>query len=182
MRAAASSIGVRNDGSLFYGGYILGTAKPGTLQQDLARLQGGFAPFPKAPHLEPALLELFGEFLRRCQAQGIHVIAVSMPYRPEIVAELEASTQHASWHQFQNAQTAEWIKRFGVEYFNFTRLDSFDGHSDEFVDAFHPSERAVIRVLLKMLENDRVRAWLPRLDRADLTSALARAQNLDAYP
>lgn len=68
----------------------------------------------------------------------------------------------------------------GIHYFNVTDLSSFDGRDDEFVDAFHPSEPACIRMLITMLRDPAVRALLPGVDAAALGRLLASATSLEA--
>jgi hypothetical protein len=120
-------------------------------------------------------------FARVARERGIRLVAITPPYSPEAVEALDRSSRHGNWRQFQSDATAEWIRAQGILHFNFTRLSSFDGRKEEFIDPFHPSEAASVRMLLTMLRDPTARLWLPGIDENDLRRHLASATRYEVY-
>ena len=104
-----------------------------------------------------------------------------MPFAPEVVRALDGSPHHEIWKVFQSDQTRKWLQDLGILFFDFTRLDSFGGKSDEFVDPFHPSEPAYIRMLLTMLCNPTFRSIFPKMNANDLKDRLGKSSRLEAF-
>ncbi len=104
-----------------------------------------------------------------------------MPYDPAVVRALNESPGHGSWREFQDNAFGEWLRGLGVVYFNFTRLETFGGRPDEFVDPFHPSETAYLRMLLNMLSTPAFRHLLPELRPQPLMHRLRSASALEVF-
>ena len=183
LRAVETGAGTRLDGSFHYGGIIAGWAGTGadSIEEALARVRVGAPPFPPADHLDVDQMRELERFARVARERGIRLLCITPPYTPEVVAALDQSPRHGNWRQFQSDATADWIRAQGILYFNFTRLSSFDGRSEEFVDPFHPSEPASVRMLLAMLRDPTVRQWLAGIDENDLRRHLASATRYEAY-
>jgi hypothetical protein len=180
LMASGTGIGTRIDGSYQYGARILG--KQGvTLESAIERTVIGRKPFQFGARIDQAQRDEFERFVKLAQSKGITLIGVTMPFAPAVVDALNRSPKHAIWREFQSPEFAEWIERQGVAYFNFTNLGSFGGRPEEFVDPFHPSEPAYVRILLTMLVNPKVRAILPEIDVSALRKRLAESSDLESY-
>ncbi len=183
LRAADTGDGIRRDGSWHYGAFLSGRPNSGadSIEETLARVRLGVRPFPSAAALDRGRMTEFAEFVHAARQRGIRLIGITPPFAPAAVDALDRSSIHGNWREFQSAPTADWIRSLGVTYFNFTRLESFGGRGDEFIDPFHPSETASVRMLLAMLQDPVVQSWLPGIDRADLRAHLGSASRYEAY-
>jgi hypothetical protein len=183
LRAMETGAGTRLDGSFHYGGIIAGWPEQGadTIEQSLLRVRAGAPPFPSAEHLDTNQMRELERFARFARERGIRLVAITPPYAPEIVEALDVSAIHANWRQFQSETTANWLRSQGMLYFNYTRLTSFGGRKDEFVDPFHPSEPASVRMLLSMTRDPTLRLWLPNIDEQSLRRQLASATRYEVY-
>lgn len=58
---------------------------------------------------------------------------------------------------------------------------SFGGTGDEFVDPFHPSEPAYIRMLLTMLRNPEFRSVFPKMNADELANRLRGSSRFESF-
>ncbi len=182
VRAAEDGNGLRPDGSYHYGQLLSGSTEGmDSIADTLRRVVGGFAPFQMSDRLDRDRMKELERFAQVARSRGIRLIGVTLPYSPEIVNALDSSPRHGNWHEFQQPSTAAWLQRLNIRYFNFTRLESFGGQSDEFVDPFHVSEPACVRMLLKMLEDPVCHEWLTGIDVELLRKHLSDSTRLETY-
>jgi hypothetical protein len=180
LMASSAGIGTRLDGSYQYGARILG--KQGvSLESAIERTVIGRKPFQFGARIDQSQRDEFERFVKLARSRGITLIGVTMPFAPPVVDALNRSPKHAIWREFQTPEFGEWIERQGVTYFNFTNLESFGGRPQEFVDPFHPSEPAYIRMLLTMLASSKVRAIFPEIDTNALRKRLAESSDFESY-
>jgi hypothetical protein len=180
LMASNTGIGTRLDGSYQYGARILG--KQGvSLESAIERTVIGRKPFQFGARIDQSQRDEFERFVKLARSRGITLIGVTMPFAPPVVDALNRSPKHAIWREFQTPEFGEWIERQGVTYFNFTNLESFGGRPQEFVDPFHPSEPAYIRMLLTMLASSKVRAIFPEIDTNALRKRLAESSDFESY-
>lgn len=180
LMASSTGIGTRLDGSYQYGARILG--KQGvSLESAIERTVIGRKPFQFGARIDQSQRDEFERFVKLAHSKGIRLIGITMPFAPPVVDALNRSPKHAIWREFQTPEFAEWIERQDVTYFNFTSLESFGGRPQEFIDPFHPSEPAYIRMLLKMLASSKVRAIFPEIDTNALRKRLAESSDFESY-
>jgi len=180
LMASSTGIGTRIDGSYQYGARILG--KQGvSLESAIERTAIGRKPFQFGAKIDQAQRDEFERFVKLARSKGITLIGVTMPFAPQVVDAMNRSPKHAIWREFQTPEFAEWVEQQGVTYFNFTNLESFGGRPQEFVDPFHPSEPAYVRMLLTMLANSKVRAIFPEMDESALRKRLAESNDFESY-
>ena len=177
LAAIRTGVGYRLDGSYHYG-----PRDPVHGESTVAAIEAGKQwPIVPATRLDDALLRDFERFTDLARRKGIALVGITMPFVPEVRAAMERSPLYQAWRQFESPETKEWIRKQGVIYFDFSKLESFGGRPSEFVDPFHPSEPAYIRMLLSMLADDKFRTLFPGLDARDLEERLKHATVLDAY-
>jgi hypothetical protein len=183
ISAWQSGTGTRIDGSLQYGGIIRGDPlwAGGTLETTVLRVANGTAPFQFGEHMAESGWSELTAFVRAAHAAGTVLIGIAMPFSPEVVEALNRSARHQHWHQFQAPATAERFRRLGITYFDFSDLAAFGGRPEEFVDPFHPSEPAYIRMWRVMLREPEVRRTLPGIDESALEWTLEHATRLEAF-
>jgi hypothetical protein len=183
LHAAETGTGFRRDGSYQYGAVILGRPDSGAASIDnaVARVDNGSVPLLRAAHLDQDRRRELERFAAAARQKGIKLVAITMPYTPRVKQALDRSSQHGIWREFQNDETARWIRQQGVIYFNFSDLESFGGKPDEFVDPFHPSETAYSRMLQVMLQNPDFAAILPGVSRESIEQRMDKATQFEVY-
>lgn len=183
LHAARTGTGFRRDGSYQYGAAILGRSDLGAVSIDSAvgRVDSGAVPLLRSDHLDRERRSEFERFAAVARQRGIKLVAITMPFAPRLKQALDRSSQHGIWREFQNDETARWVRQQGVLYFNFSDLDSFGGKPDEFVDPFHPSETAYLRMLQVMLRKPDFSALLPDIDRGDIERRVPNATRFEVY-
>ena len=177
--------GFRGDGSYQYGSFI-SKYKGGSVWypddcncQD--RIKFGRGPFVFGDELSKDRLRELEDFAAYAKTEGIILIGVTSPFHPSVVETLERSTRHSSWRIFNSRTMSDWFKSRGIIYFNFSRIEAFGGRPDEFVDYFHPSEPAYIRMFLAMLKDPKVRNIFSDISISSLESRLLISTSLEAY-
>lgn len=111
---------------------------------------------------------------------GILLISVAMPIDRRIVNTAINTSDMVRWHHIQK-NGVYLLSSFGIKHFNFTNVESFSGKDDEFLDGLHPSEPALIRIPLKMLEDKPFEEAMPLIMKGALNAKLATATRLEAY-
>jgi hypothetical protein len=177
LNAMTSGEGFRIDGSYFYGWRV----RPDVQESVAGIAMGTQWPVLPASHLDESVKRHFERFAELARRKGIALVGVTMPFAPEVRAAMEQSSRYEAWRQFESDETREWIRGQGVIYFDFGKLESFGGSPDEFVDPFHPSEPAYVRMLISMLADDKFRALFPNIDVGELKNRLTGATRLEAY-
>ena len=181
LYAIKTGTGARLDGSYQYGHAIRGFPQIST-ESAVADIQKGAQwPIKPAAHLDNNLLREFERFTDLARQKGIALVGVTMPFVPPVENAIEESQLYPAWKDFESEQTKAWIRKQGVIFFDFSRLQSFAGKADEFVDPFHPSEPAYLRMLLTMLTDVQFRKLFPEIDSDALKQRLAQATRLEAY-
>jgi hypothetical protein len=182
LQAIRTGVGTRIDGSYQYGSIIrrLPNARV-TVASAVDRISAGHAPFIHGDSMDPGRLGELESIARLCGQRGIVPVGLSLAFAPAVEEGLDASPHHGIWRQFQDPATAERFRQMGIIYFNFTRFASFGGDPGEMVDPFHPSEPAYVRMLLTMLEDERIRRLLPEIDAEALRRRLAGATDLEVF-
>lgn len=181
LYAAQTGTGVRIDGSYQYGHAIRGFPQISVQSAVEAIRMGRQWPVLPGSHLGERQRQELQKFARLAKAKGITLIGITMPFAPEVVRALDESPRHEIWKVFQSDDNRKWLQDLGILYFDFTRLDSFGGKSDEFVDPFHPSEPAYIRMLLTMLRNPMFRSVFPKMEADGLQNRLRGSSRLEAF-
>lgn len=181
LNAIKRGTGFRLDGSYQYGHAILGFPQI-TVQSAASEIRRG-KQWPTLPGTTLGNVQRheFERFVNLARSKNIILIGVTMPFASQVVHAIEETNGYDIWKEFQSPQTKDWIRSQGVIYFDFTRLESFNGRPDEFVDPFHPSEPAYIRMLLTMLRDPQFRAIFPAMDSAQLEQRLRISTRYESY-
>jgi len=181
LSAQRIGAGYRIDGSLQYGMEISGNfAGSVSTDQALERVTTGSSPFQFGDALSTQSFKDLSNFLDLAESRNIQVIGITMPYEPRLADALEASPGHGIWREFRGSKVQEYFQQRAVPYFDFSDIESFDGRASEFVDPFHASEPAYLRILLEMSKNTDV-ARLLALDAERLASWLDGSTNLEVF-
>jgi len=113
LAAFRTGVGFRLDGSYHYG-----PRDPVDGASTVAAIEAGTQwPIPPAARLDDAPLRDFERFTDLARRKGIALVAVTMPFVPEVRAAMERSPLYQAWRQFESPETKEWICKQGVIYF-----------------------------------------------------------------
>lgn len=108
------------------------------------------------------------------QQRGVQLIAVQLPVAKSARDYLDnEKSYHRSaglWRESHTEERRDILHELGVPYYDLSRL--LDDNTD-FLDAAHPTEKAMIKVLLHLSEQPEIRAALPKLDTQKLQADLA---------
>jgi hypothetical protein len=181
LRAIQLGNGFRRDGSFQYGTALTRAEPPDTVESVLGRIRRSEPPFMASAVVDDERRNELTRFVKLAQSRNIKLVGVTMPYAPEVVAGLDRSPTHGAWRQFQDPRFAQWLEQLGIVYFNFTNLETFGGRPDEFVDPFHPSEAAYVRMLLTMLDDARFRAFVPEVRPSVLRERLQAGSAIEVF-
>ena len=180
LTASRLGAGFRLDGSYQYGPQILANAAP-DIAGAIGRVTRAEEPFEAGSEIDEEQRREFERFTDLARKKGIALVGITVPFAPALVQAVDHSPRHEIWRQFQKPEFADWIRQQGVIYFNFTDLESFGGKADEFADPFHPSEPALVRMLLTMLREPSFRALFPDLEPGALEARLKQATRFEVY-
>ncbi len=184
LQATQRGKGFRRDGSIQYGDLLRGdlaNAGINPVSVDAKRIDVGRRPFLFGDKLDSERLQDLDRLAKFARSHGVTLVGITMPYAPEIVTAMDKSPRHEIWREFLSSQTAQWFSSLGIVYFDFTRLESFSGRADEFVDGLHASESGVLRMLVAMMRKPEFSHLLPGVGRRDLELKLQSATPLEAY-
>ena len=107
----------------------------------------------------------FEKIIHLARSRGVTVIGFQAPIYGPILSGLEAqSAQEGVLRDFEAHEAAGYFGRLDIIFFDFLRLPPYSDDYAYFIDPVHPSEVVDAVMLLKMAEDPRVRALLPRLD------------------
>lgn len=180
LQAQRLGMGFRNDGSFQYGAEISGDfSKTVTVSSAIDRVRTGTRPFLYADELSKDCIADLARFIDAAKKMNIKLIGLTMPYHPQLVNSIENSPNHREWRQFRT-NIPYIMKDYGVRYYDFTDIKTFDGRDSEFIDPFHASEKAYLRILLKMSEDQEL-DYLLGIDQNQLIQALEKATDLEVY-
>ncbi len=102
---------------------------------------------------EKSMTEL-NDILLLCKQRGIHVVAFIPPFAQAIYQEmLRRSSQYAYIWKLES-ELRPCIEKYNFSFFDFTNLQDLSGDNPEYYDGFHASEKAYLRLFIKMVEQD----------------------------
>jgi hypothetical protein len=180
--ANSLGIGFRIDGSFQYGQQFDSSG----LEEDkiaggIERIRQGEEPFQFASGIDAKQLDELKRFADLAHKHSIALVAVTMPYPHAEIEAVEKSDRHGIWKEFERQTFRDWIAHQSIIYFDFTHTESFHGNEIEFIDAFHPTETAYVRMLLSMLKDARFKALLPDISEDLLARKLRTATTYQVF-
>lgn len=181
LTAMQTGTGARIDGSYQYGHAMLDYPQV-SVEQALDLVSAGNQwPLQGGAALVLEFKQQFEQFARIARERGIKLVAVTPPFDPAVLAALWDSPKHGAFRAFHSPETAAWLRSLGIIYFDFSNLVSINGEGDEFIDPYHPSEPAFVRMLIEMAKSPEIRAILPNLDSEYLARRVAGASRLEVF-
>jgi hypothetical protein len=150
--------GFRSDGSYRYGKVI---SNPNLVEnigfkESFDRIRDGVSRFEHGKVVNGAAIEELKEFLRNCKRKNIHVVAFLPPYAHSVWNEMNRRSDSFAY-MFKIQEKLEPIfKTYSYDFFDFSDIASLGSTDDETFGGFHGSEKAYLRIIIKMSENSEV--------------------------
>jgi hypothetical protein len=155
LEAITQLKGFRNDGSYYDGEYVLGRAPmPEGFDFAAARqwISTGTNSFGYGQEVYPPAVSELDAFLAECQQRGIYVIGFVAPLPHQVYAQMKDSGNFGYF--FKVPSTIQPLfKKYNFEFYDFSDLASLGASDNEATDAAHASEKAYLRLDLKMLQS-----------------------------
>jgi hypothetical protein len=138
---------------------------------------------PRIARRQMAALEKLAMLARD---RGITLVAVQLPILEATIRYLDdAPSSYAGiWREVQTAEMAATMSSMGIAFFDLSRLPLLPDPSN-FIDAAHTTEGAVLKAVVRLLEEPRFSAIFPALDKhrlqRDLADAVKRNELVHVY-
>jgi len=182
LTASGYGNGFRLDGSFQYGQSLKsGPLAAIDVARAIHRIEIGEEPFLFSQALDAEQLHELKRFADLARKHSIALVAVTMPFPHAEIEAVENSQRHGNWKEFERQTFKDWIAGQGIIYFDFTHTESFNGNEGEFVDGFHPTETAYVRMLLSMLKDPRFKSLMPKVSEQMLVRRLQTATTHEVF-
>jgi hypothetical protein len=158
LNAMVHANAFRNDGSYFWGQYVADPLSPENpdyrFENTLDRIATGNRRFEYGAHVSEASVAELGRFLDECRARGIHVAAFLPPFAHQIYLKLQSMPREYNYLREVEPRLRPLLESRGYTLHDFSDLASIGASDLETIDGYHGSEKAYLRLFLKMIEND----------------------------
>jgi hypothetical protein len=160
LNAWTNGNGLRSDGSYRYGKFL---ADP----QDSALEDFGFKDtkyrmnarccrFETADRISDDAVNELGRFLEAASTRGIRVVAFLPPYPHEIFQDMMSAGDDYAYIKRLEPALQPLFSKYGFRLYDFSDLDSTGAASGEYIDGLHASEKAYLRIWIKMAQDNKV--------------------------
>lgn len=159
LNATLNFTGFRNDGSMFYGKQINNLQKKSTDTEDylfketFTRINNANRRFEYGNFADEKAIKTLEKLLHFCKNKNILVIGFLPPYANEVYEKMQ-KTNNYNYINDLNQKLPPIFMNFGFDFYSFNKLKDFDSNDNEAIDGFHGGERAYLRLLIKMLNNN----------------------------
>jgi hypothetical protein len=155
----------RPDGSYTWASYVADPTSPRHEDHEfgntLDRIAKGNRRFEYGALVSEAALREVDALLRDCRSRGIHVVAFLPPFAHTVFAALQARTADYGYLSGIMPGLVPIFERHGFVIEDYSDLAQLGAADSETIDGFHGSEKAYLRLLLRLAEKDgRLRAAL----------------------
>lgn len=180
LNAVMNNTGLRNDGSIYYGGQITKlinrdpTAMDFKYTDTFNRIKQGTRPFQHFKSINEKALSELNDLLQYCKDHKINVIAFLPPYAEGVYNNMNESNNYISLEELFS-RIKPFFRKYNYEVYDFSKLSSFDSNDNEVIDGGHGGEVAYQKILIHMLASGSI---LNRVTNAKrLRSDLANKKN-----
>jgi len=121
---------------------------------------------PGAPHMSARQMAPIVQLASLARQRGIKLIAVQLPYVRSAVDYLDGNESYRSysgvWRDFESERTASWFRNLGIVFFDLAHSPVADDPLN-FIDAYHPSEDGMVKLLKGLLNEKEFQDQFPDL-------------------
>ena len=97
---------------------------------------------------------LLDDFLNYCYIKDVYVIGFLPPYAQEIYDKIKEDGGYEYIFKLRDELNSIFNK-YDYQVFDFTDMSSFGAEKCEVIDGIHASEKAYLRLFIKMAESDK---------------------------
>lgn len=160
----------RKDGFNRDGSYLYPAAFVTLAREKLQTAQRLVESSPGAPEMSPRQKAPIVKLASLARQRGIRIVAVQLPYVRSAVDYLDHDESYrvyaGIWREFESEQTASWLRGLGFAFFDLAHSPLADD-PDNFIDAFHPSETGMARLLGQLSKEPEFQTMFPHLKAAE---------------
>lgn len=150
LNAIANGYGIRNDGSL-----LNTKRKDYQFRRAFDRIAKGKGRYAYSKEISPGAVVVLGRFLEKCRERGVYVIGFLPPYAHVVYQKMTSMDEYRYLSEIAPA-LRPLFDAHGFGFYDFSDL-SWVGASDaEAFDGTHGSEKAYLRLFIRMAESDAV--------------------------
>lgn len=152
ISAKIKEFGFKQDGSYYYGEiYKSGQTANERIEPYLERIRKGEDWFCGADEIYKDTLEKYEEIAEFCKDNSIHLIAVAPPLAPTGYKEYASRPDTAFLNDINSVVAPVFTSR-GFEFYDYTNPQDLNLTDEYFIDAFHGSDVAYLRMTADMLK------------------------------
>lgn len=159
LNAVVNGNGFRNDGSYYYGQTIHDRTRSKTRQEKLdlgfKQIHEGIEWYTHGKEISSGAVRELRAFLEECRKRHIYVIGFLPPFAHQIYMKLKSMPEYRYMERLMPALSPVF-KHYGFALYDFSDLASVGASDLEIVDSFHGSEKAYLRLFIKMAETNAV--------------------------
>lgn len=105
------------------------------------------------------------EIAALAKERNIKLIAVQLPYLHDAVDFLDRTAPtdrfYGVWHDFESQRTGAWLRSLGIEFVDLAR-SPLGADPENFIDAYHPSERGMAAFVRELMAHECFRSNYPQ--------------------
>jgi hypothetical protein len=155
LSAVMNSTGYRNDGSYNYG-YLINHFDNSQINHDykfnntLQRIRNGNMRFEYCSNVNIKAISELNIFLAACKKRSILVVAYLPPFANSIYKKLQEKGADYAYLASLDTELKSAFSKCDFPFFNFMSIEGLGATDSEFIDGFHGSEKADLRILLEI--------------------------------
>ena len=154
LNARANNNGMRNDGSYFYGKYTSEVHERPNFDESYRQIREGAGSFAYANDVAPGSIATVEAFLGYAKSRGIYVIGFLPPFPHAIYTVVHSGAHEYGYLDKLEPLLAPIFKKYGYAFYNFSDLADLGATDKETIDGLHVSEKATLRLFIKMAEQN----------------------------
>lgn len=185
LDAVVNHNGIRNDGSYQNGQIVSNPSNPNledaSFKNTYMRIKMNCCKFQQSQDVSLPAVQEMDRFLQEAERRHIYVVGFLPPYPHIIYQKMLSLTPAYSYIQKLPSALQPIFAKHHFPLFNFTDLATTGATTEEMIDGLHASEKAELRIWIKMVEQDPILqsyANLPQLKK-DLQNAPSDYQVYD---
>jgi hypothetical protein len=165
-----NEVGFRPDGSFLQPAHYKALAR-----DDDKRFMGAVInAFPGGRRYDQKQADQLERLATFAKSQDVQLFAVQLPLARSATRYLDTEKSYhrnaGLWRESHTDERRDMLHELGIPFFDLARL--LDDNTD-FQDAAHPTEKAMLKILLKLISEPEFHAALPKLDSDKLKADLA---------
>lgn len=150
--------GFLKDGSYYYGNIYKNPESTLDYQfrDTYGRIEHGILRFEYSDTIEQETLDYLEHFLLLCSEKDIEIIGFIPPFAPSVYQKMKSYGNQYGYLDKIGDECQLIFNQYGYEFYDYTDISNLDCDDSFFIDGFHGSEVAYLRILLDMLNQNSV--------------------------